>query len=111
MAYVNTAKAQDILKGTKICDKCEDNLIAPMEMIFNDDFRQMAIPIVDDVENNPKYSGKKCIDVLIESKNDFVYRLKLLMFDDDFHLYEYRKMMLQFHQCIPMRTKLQFSYH
>lgn len=83
MAYVNTAKAQDILKGTKICDKCEDNLIAPMEMIFNDDFRQMAIPIVDDVENNPKYSGKKCIDVLIESKNDFVYRLKLLMFDDD----------------------------
>lgn len=78
ITQVNIANVQDILKSKKVCAKCGKDMISRCDIVFNTFFKKLCIEILADVETD-----KKKIDVLIQSRNDFVDRLKILIYDED----------------------------
>ena len=80
ITQINIASADDILKRKKACNKCAQSKIVSSNLVFNDFFRKMCIPLIDEkcYENN---TNKQFVDILIESKKDFIERLKLLAYD------------------------------
>lgn len=78
ITQLNVASAQDILKSKNICAKCGKDMIAKCDIVFNIFFRKLCIDILERINTT-----KQKIDVLIQSRNDFVDRLKILMYDEN----------------------------
>ena len=81
IAQINSNSADEILKGKVICKNCNKNNIVPLGLVFNSFFKKMCVDVVDTkIENT---DNKTIIDVLVESRKDFIEILKYAMYNKE----------------------------
>lgn len=81
ITQINSSSSKEILNSKIVCESCSKNNIVPLGLVFNNFFKKMCVDIIDtNVENS---DNKEVIDVLIESRKDFIEILKFAMYNKE----------------------------